>query len=184
MQKQQAKLIKNTVIEPIIMESSASKSEIYSVPTEEQFEDSVTGFLDAEDLEAMGKMLIQRHGNGVFKNFDRLSIKYAWKKSGGKNYGVCERMSGKSAYLSGDSWHYFIWLGADNVRDNELTEYQVEALVFHELCHIRLIDGKWSIAPHDFEGFGAEIEQYGLWSQDAKAIAPAFEQLNLFTDEG
>ena len=45
-----------------------------------------------------------------------------------------------------------------------------EAVVFHELYHIQVSDGKVSLKKHDVEEFVKVIERYGPWTDTLKAI--------------
>jgi len=45
-----------------------------------------------------------------------------------------------------------------------------EALVFHELCHIKVVGDKVSLAKHDVEEFVKVIERYGPWTDTLKTI--------------
>ena len=56
-----------------------------------------------------------------------------------------------------------------------------EALLFHQLCHCDLVQGKPRIARHEIEGFVAELGQYGTWTSDLEAMQAAL-QPRLFTD--
>ena len=64
-----------------------------------------------------------------------------------------------------------IWFAANNCFN--LSNWQMEALIFHELKHGAMSDGKPVLLPHDWEGFAQEIERYGLWKKDIEPIAQA-----------
>lgn len=67
---------------------------------------------------------------------------------------------------------FLIWLAEDFWID--ATDLQRRALIDHELCHCRVIDGQNKIRPHDFEEFGEILERYGLWKSDLIAARNAF----------
>ena len=53
--------------------------------------------------------------------------------------------------------------------------------MFHELLHIEWDpeDGKVFLISHDFEGFVAEIEEYGDWKRDLALAGRVFKQISL-----
>lgn len=114
-----------------------------------------------------------------------------WKRKGGTSggkevLGKCQQLSGAARYFSGG--RYLIWLGADTCRKARITERQLEALVYHELCHLAPgeidEDSGEEMPPkvtgHDFEGFTSELARYGAWQADLAVAKAAFEELPLF----
>ena len=80
--------------------------------------------------------------------------------------------------------HARLLVAADNCTAAKITHQQMEAIVFHELNHCGLDEKERPmVRPHDFEGFAAEIVEYGFWKSDIKAMARAFEQGQLFEQE-
>ena len=114
-------------------------------------------FWSAPDLEEIGEALIKEY----FPDFPECEIDYLWKGDGGRSggkatLGKTEKPSGLTLYYGNTD--YVIWLAADHVGGLEFTNWQVEALLYHELCHVREEEDengnkKLAIAPHDFEGF-------------------------------
>lgn len=115
-------------------------------------------------------------------------IRYLWKAKGGASkghltLGKCVKTSGALSFFS--DVDYIVWLGADNVRDSMFTYRQVEALIFHELCHIETKesdegdDDQPAIKGHDAEVFLAEIQRYGMW----RTSLQRFGQLDMFGGE-
>lgn len=155
----------------------------FPVPDEKTF-DSEGEFIIAQGVEKIAEQLIQER-----KCFDTLreaTIRYLWKKKGPESpklvLGKCQRPAGLLGYYSHAD--FIVWFSANNCRKVQITNWQMEALVFHELKHAMIEDGVAVSVPHDFEGFAEEIERYGFWKRDIKAIAKAVEQtLHLPFDE-
>lgn len=155
----------------------SSKVNEYPVPEDDEFKESESGFISAPRLEFLASQLIAMYAE-KFDHLSRLKIRYAWKRKGGVSkgkakFGQVQAITGAAQFVSGEQVEYLVWLGADNVRDNKLTEHQVEALLFHELCHFGYADGEMMLVGHDFEGFADELRHYGLWNQAIKAFGVA-----------
>lgn len=155
----------------------SSRVNEYPVPEDKEFENSESGFISAPRLEFLASQLIAMYAE-KFDHLSRLKIRYAWKRKGGVSkgkakFGQVQAITGAAQFVSGEQVEYLVWLGADNVRDNKLTEYQVEALLFHELCHFGYSDGEMMLVGHDFEGFADELRHYGLWNQSIRAFGIA-----------
>ncbi len=155
----------------------SSRVNEYPVPEDKEFEKSESGFISAPRLEFLASQLIALYGE-KFDHLSRLKIRYAWKRKGGvtrgqAKFGQVQAITGAAQFVSGEQVEYLVWLGADNVRDNKFTEYQVEALLFHELCHFGFVDGELLLVGHDFEGFSDELRHYGLWNQSIKNFGEA-----------
>lgn len=155
------------------------------IPGNDQFEEHGVDFLEAPELGELAGDLIER-----YEELDHLtttSIGYAWKAKGGESsgkavFGKCVKASGLVKHFS--EHQFVIWLAADNCREWGFTQRQVEALLFHELCHAgekESKDGeiKATLIGHDVEAFAAEIERYGLWQDDLVRIKPVFDQCAL-----
>lgn len=162
---------------------------LYAVPDEQRFEATgeTVDFLSAPDLERVAGTLISRYGNR-FAHLEELTIIYTWKREGGTSHGAprlgqCQKLSGLTAYLSGES-DFVIWLAADHAQG--LTARQIEAALFHEMSHIGWDSEKEraTILPHDAELFSAEVQEYGLWRRNLQEVAPAFHQLHLLENDG
>ena len=154
------------------MVSAGDPDEIYDPPM-------IMGeFTEAPDVEAIARALIW---SGIVPRIhNELSIKYLWKKSGGKKLGACAKPSGLTGYFAGCD--FVIWLAYDHVIEKGLTRYQVEALVYHELLHVNYdYDSNDNLKPvlydHEFEGFKEEIEFYGFWRENIEDIGKAFQKV-------
>lgn len=148
-------------------------------------------FREAPDLERIVARLIAGKEQFAFLSEYQQEICILWKRKGGQSgqkvtLGKCQKLSGAARHFSGRS--YLIWCAADHCRRAGLSRQQIEALVFHELCHLapgELDDVTGVQAPpvivgHDFEGFLSELSEYGLWRPDLQEARNAFDQLPLF----
>lgn len=151
------------------------------IPGKFEMEDSDTGFVESDDLAELGSELIQKHDDLGWLH--AYQVRYLWKGSGGKKGGM--PVLGKCVLLSGLTEHfggcdYVIWLGADHVRQLEMTDGQIEALLFHELSHCACSvddDGEVKLRTknHDMEIFFAEVERYGLWRDSLQRAKSVFQ---------
>lgn len=123
-------------------------------------------FMQTEQLAERGNYLIGQH----FPDLAGVKIDYRWKKRGGQTKGkLTFGMAVKPGALLA---HYtdalfVIWLAADHVRENHWTDREIEAALFHELCHCDVTEeGDPVLAPHDWEGFSRELLHYGPWRSD------------------
>lgn len=69
---------------------------------------------------------------------------------------------------------------------DRLTLEQQEAVVDHELCHLRRDEDGWYLADHDVHEFRAVVERHGLYISDLEEFAASIEerrQLELFSDK-
>jgi hypothetical protein len=148
-------------------------------------------FLPAPSIAKIGAKLIDKWPE--LDALEDLTIKYEWKKGGTQGekatLGKCTKVSGLAQYYSDAD--FVIWIAADNCRDMEITDAQVEALVYHELKHISVEEDEQTgepilaVRPHDVEMFYDEIIRYGLWKDDLKGADEVFAQGRLdLTGEG
>ena len=168
----------------LVTMSGRRPEDIYPVPSAEVFEQEESEFLGL-GLDTIGEGLRAAFG----KRFGHLAdcqFEYRWKRSGGKQggnprMGTCQKPSGLLKHFSGCD--FIIWLAADHCRDEHMTNYQIEALMFHELCHASADeDGKPTLLGHDIEAFKAEVEEYGLWERDLVDFGHAV-QLRLLDED-
>jgi hypothetical protein len=169
---------------------------IPKAPSDATFKDG-DDFLGSPGLTSLAERIQQQYPL-KFGHLRDFTLVYFWKRRGGKRAGqpvggACQKTSGALRHTSGAD--FIIWIAADNCR--EASDHELTALVFHELRHagfrtqkVTDEDGEENeivrpaIWGHDWEGFRDEIEEYGLWSDQAKLVAPAFMQLSLFDGEG
>jgi hypothetical protein len=156
--------------------------ELFPIPAEQVFTESRLEYLDAQDLSEIGEALIEHQGG--FGYLKEMNLVYLWASHGGKSHGKavlgrCRRPKGLLAkFCDAD---FIITVSADHCREFRMTRYQLEAIVFHELCHTDYDEskGKARLVAHDYEGFCREVEVYGAWKEDLACAAKAFEQLKL-----
>jgi hypothetical protein len=107
-----------------------------------------------------------RHIEMLHANICFVFRKDAQKNKGHTVLGHCEKISEKMRVFQ--DYHFLIWLSkADWER---MTSEQREALIDHELCHIRLSGGGLTVVGHDFEEFYEIIQRHGFWDQRLKRI--------------
>lgn len=154
------------------------------VPDADTFKEEGKEFLPADDIEAVAEALISHHG---FPWAGEVIISYYWRDKGGSSQGKavlgkCVKLSGLAKVgIGGD---FVIWLAADTARDVRLTAWQMEAAIYHELLHVGWNDeaDKPGVEPHQFEGFLAELREYGAWHEDLANLAETATQLPLFSN--
>ena len=151
------------------------------IPSDSDFEEGQE-FLPSVELADLGYQLIARHPE--LAHLERHPIAYAWRREGGSSGGAarlgqCRLLSGYARYISESE--FLITLSADHCRAFALTTRQLEALLFHELCHAAEDPktGKSKLRPHDLEVFVAEIEHYGLWTAELRDASDTFRQATL-----
>lgn len=151
-------------------------------PNADTFKVEGKEFLPAPDIEEIAEALISHHG---FPWATEVGMSYFWKDKGGTSQGKavlgkCVKLSGLAKVgIGGD---FAIWLAADTARDVRLTAWQMEAAIYHELLHVG-----WStesdtpgVVPHEFQGFLAELREYGAWHEDLASMTAT--QLPLFSN--
>lgn len=159
------------------------------VPTDEDFKANADDFLDARGAAVIGEQLVAECNEFAF--LQDAKIRYLWKREGGESHGratlgKCQKPSGLLRHFA--LADFVIWLAADHARERHITHRQLEAMVYHELCHCDVrIESKtgeadkvtWILAAHDVEAFSAEVRKYGLWRDDLKEFGVAVRQLSL-----
>lgn len=165
-------------------------SDLYPVPSADVFEDNEGNpleFIPGADIQAMAAHVFKKHET-IFKHILSFNLQFRWRAKGGKDQGRprlgrCQKTAGLLREFSGAD--FVVMLSADNCGAYKMTFGQVEALVFHELLHIDATEAyKPRIEPHDFEGFVAELQHYGAWKSDLKAVEAVLAQPSLFDQEG
>lgn len=160
---------------PTLLEEAQRVLTGIRVPTDEDFDNADSDWLPADALGELAADLSAFPELGAVSEF---TIRYGWKREGGKTgeAGYCKKLSAEARFLA--EVDFFIWLAADQAR--ELSQRQLEALLFHELCHVGKNDkGKAEAKKHDVELFTAEVRRYGAWNFRLDAAHQAFEQLAL-----
>lgn len=159
-------------------------------PLEGEFEKLDVEYIPDSELMLLARWLIENKRD--LKHLETVSIAYLWKakggKSGGKNiFGKCAKTP--PLVRAYEQSTFTIWLAADNVREYRMNDNQIEALLFHELCHASIEEvenettGDLSYKPvvlaHDVEMFLSELHEYGLWRTDLVRADSAFQQFRL-----
>ena len=109
-------------------------------------------------------------------------IAYLWKCHGGSRNGKAilgKAVKANALVRTFTDRNGFVVLSADHVRTFKLIRYQMEALIFHELLHFTYDEGVLGTHGHDFEAFGTEVKEYGLWKPDLRLAGEAFSQMKL-----
>lgn len=171
---------------------------IFEVPAEEDFTflskndvgDEITvdrDWIDAPTLAAIGEELIERRQD-TLAHLNPFKIAYFWRKKGGLEAG--RYRYGQTIVPSGllrekVEADFIIWLAADYTH-SYFEAWRIEALLYHQLLHAgaNATTGGPKLRPHQFEGFGSELELYGAWSPSLKIVARAAQQLPLFDQDG
>lgn len=65
-------------------------------------------------------------------------------------------------------YSFMIWLSREDFE--AMTSEQRCALIDHELCHIQLRSGSYTLVGHDFEEFYEIIQRYGLWDERLRRV--------------
>jgi len=168
---------------------------MFAIPDKSDFD---AEFLDAPELKKIGEFLIEKYPND-FGHLEQANVIYLWKEKGGESggratLGKCIRPTGLAKFFAckadseiTEKVDYFVWAAADHLRDNRANHRTICALIFHELKHTSVQDGKFVVVDHEFEGFAREIEEFGMWQSSIKRIAEACEtvkdvQHGLFTN--
>ena len=150
----------------------------FVVPVEGDFTDLVDetvahDYIPAPEVREVGEALIDACPE--FAHLRGVEIAYLWRREGGKTkgrltLGKCTKPSGLLAHFSGATW--VVWLAADHIGVRSFTAWQVEALVYHELCHTSVAgeDDTPTLVGHDVEAFRAELARYGLWKPDLEGL--------------
>ena len=157
---------------------------VVSVPEEADFIDDGGGevaFLEAPELEEIVADLVERHER--FAHLAELTVRCLWRRKGAAErgkvvFGTCQKPSGLLRHFT--DCDFLVLLNADACRDYGLASARIESVVYHELLHAgRDEKGRPVLRPHDFEGFLAEIAEYGLWRGDLKVVGRSVRQLPL-----
>lgn len=161
------------------------------IPEDHHFiddEDHETDFLQAQELRGIALNLINTHETR-FSHLANASFVVLWKRIGGSKagkftLGQTQRTGGLVRFYA--EVEFVIWLAADHLRILKPDRKQIDALLFHELCHIAWdpMKGRRYIVGHDFQGFIAEVKEYGAWMKDLELAARVMQQLPLFAQQG
>lgn len=160
--------------------TEGAPDEVFDIPSDEKFLEESLNFLPAgETIGRFYKTLLFN-----FTEFDFLEkahIKLLWKLKGGKSSG--NEILGRLQKPTGLLWHfsqcdYVVWFAADHCRSRQFTNWQMTALLYHELKYAAQDDnGNFAVRGHEFEGFVDEIKLFGAWKDSMKPIIYAARKL-------
>lgn len=170
----------------MVSQLERSITTLLRVPGDKEFESQATEFLLAADVEQLAGDLIELCPE--LRKLEEASIGYCWKRKGGESggssvFGKCTKPSGLLAFYT--ERHFIIWLAADHCREWEFGDRELEALIYHELCHAELTEDedtgqmKAKTLAHEVEMFVSELELYGLWHDSLKRAKYGFDQVEL-----
>lgn len=158
------------------------------VPDESEFDGG--DFLDDPALGGILDELVRQYDRLAVIEDHGISVSVLWKRKGGKKQGAptfakCQKPSGLLAHFCTSD--FVIWLGADNIAEQEWTTDQIRKLLYHEARHIGWGDGdpekdepgKPIILGHDIELFAGEVEDTGAWEHFRQVLAVDFKQAGL-----
>lgn len=146
-------------------------------------------YLEGKVLARIGEAIIDRYPRFdqlIETDFGEVRIRYLWvkgeKRSGGHIVlGWCQKANGMTKWFTGVD--YVIGIQAEALQLFNFTNLQLEALIFHELCHIRVEikkgELKYGSVGHDQEIFHDEVRYYGLWLPSLEETDQAFKQMPL-----
>lgn len=171
-------------------DDDAEPQDPFELPGEDAFDPADSGgfgneFVEAPELERVARALITAHPARL-GHLAPFRIAYRWKRSGGggskPTLGECKRLSGIARHAL--QAHFLVWLAADHLDGLYPTNWHIEALLFHQLCHITF-DPKTAkpiIRDHDWTGFDAELRVYGPWHEDLVRAGESFLQVPMFAE--
>lgn len=175
-------MVAEAMAEPVDLMRERRRKVPARIPDEGEFDGD---FLSSVPLNDLAEELISQYGE--LAHLADLRLRVYWEKQGGAKagkavLGKCTKPSGLLLYFS--DLDFVIWLAADHCRDWNFTDHQLEALLYHELCHAGMeLDKdeqpKYVILPHEVEMFTSEVERYGLWMDDLTRAKYAFDQVAL-----
>lgn len=130
-------------------------------------------FLNLDGLTEIGEAVLARQFHDL--NDGMLIVDFRWKAKGGSSkgsdtLGKCIKLTGVSRHYALGS-HFMVWIAADHVRMRRYRRYELEALLYHELCHIEITEDGYGTKGHDVELFFDEIRKYGLWRENLRPLA-------------
>ena len=161
------------------VEAVKSEKKTVFIPEDDEFEGE-DEFLKSSDLVDLAYRLIESKATWL----QGRSVAFLWKKTGGNakgkpRLGTCQKPTGLLKHFA--DYDFVIWLGADNMRAAKFGQAEIEATLYHELCHAWIDeDGDPQVLPHDYEGFCSEMKEYGLWRPDLRQMHETTKQMKLF----
>lgn len=141
-------------------------------------------YCKAPDIERIADALIAHCSELAF--LQNVIIRYLWKrkkqaKNGKIILGTCAALSGVPQFALGGG-EFIVTLNWQNCRDAELKAWQLEALIYRQLCKIAPADdeepnSRPTITDEDARYFFAELTRYGTWYPELEQARDVFEQM-------
>lgn len=163
------------------------------IPSDAEF--GVEQYLPAKSLQDVGSALVRSPIRGLGDLLKaEVDIRYLWRRKassskGKKVVGKCSKIGPRERHFAGNA-DIVIEVAADEARARKMTQWELEAVVYHELKHIGVEcdeetgDITIGIVGHDVELFADEVMHYGLWRTELEVANAAFEQAGMFSDSG
>ena len=146
----------------------------FDVPVLEKDE----SYRSADSLETVVQNLIKSFPDR-FSSLSQFQIRVMWVNHGRTSNGRAILGQAKRPNMVWKHFledvDYILFVASDHCRTQMLTNYACEALLFRLLCQCFVDEeGKFTILDYDFQGFVAELNAYGPWTEDLKVGARAF----------
>lgn len=154
--------------------------EFAGIPSLDEFVNEKVEFVQCGELvELFANKLKYKFDNNL-RGATEAKIKYFWKEQGGKSggnliFGKCTKPTGLLAQKV--ECDIVIWFAFDHCYGAQFTNWQMLALIFHELRHIDYKNFEVGTKGHDYEGFVDEIELFGAWRANSSAVIQAARKL-------
>lgn len=157
-----------------------------AIPVESDFLADQVEYIVSGELAILAARLIETKRS--LKHLNGVRFAFLWKQKGGQSGGkaVLGKCAKTPPLVQAHSFSTFtIWIAVDHLVMFGMTPRQLEALMFHELCHAVIqeveseagdVSYKPVVLKHDVEMFLAEVEEYGLWTTDLSAAQPVFQR--------
>lgn len=174
--------LRGTILQAIVSRDVAcwSYQQPYPVPRRVDFVGMASGrpdYLPGSDIAEVAEVLLEQYPE--FLGLRSVRIGYLWRREGAKRSGqliggAAQRTTALSRYFS--AFDVVIYLAADVLEKVSITARELEAAVYHELCHVgRTVRGRVTWHPHDFSGFAGELARYGPWTAPLQEMQQALE---------
>jgi hypothetical protein len=137
----------------------------YAVPSDSAFQGREF-IIDPDDLVQIRKDLVFECAP-LFNHLQAASIEMAWKRKGGMANGGVQghghKRSDTHAVAHGAK-EFLLWVAADISREGPLTRTEIEAAVYHEMCHLGYNENtnEVKIVDEPVKYFPSEKRRYGL----------------------
>lgn len=171
----------------LIADFDGRADEPCSVPSVDEFKGR--DFIRAVGLDLFVEHLLRKCPARFWHLRDE-RIDILWKRAGGRSRGElrCGDVQKAPAILAAyqdapTAW--IIWIAADHARDGRWTRRDVDAVLCHQLCHLRAdsATGEIKLGGHDFEGFVIELLARKTPGIDVQGFA-TLRALPLFRESG